>query len=118
MKAWIAAIALMAAAAPALADHRSQDNIDQRQSQLEHRIEQGWRSGELTRPEYRGLQDGLRDIARQERYFRADGHLSPYERAELHSRLDRLTHAVYAEKHDGQRARAYYNDGRYAGRRF
>jgi hypothetical protein len=118
MKAWITAIALMAAAAPALADYRPADGIDQRQSQLEYRIEQGWRSGELTRHEYRRLVDGLRDVARQERYFRADGRLSPPERAELNARLDRLSQAVYVERHDGQRASAYYNDGRYAGRRY
>ena len=96
-------VALLSAAAPVMADHGGADSgIDQRQHRLEQRIERGWRSGELTRREYRRLQHELRDIERMEHFFRSDGRLSPHERGELHARLDHVAREVYREKHDGE----------------
>jgi hypothetical protein len=111
--------AAMIAATPAFADHPSRDGgIDERQYRLEQRVEQGRRSGEITRQEYRHLAQELRLIARDEHAFRADGFLSPRERQVLHARLDEVSRAVYRESHDGQRRYGYYNDGHYADRRF
>ena len=115
----LATLALIAASAPAFADHQPRDgSIDERQYRLEQRIEHGRRSGELTRHEYRRLQHELRLVARDEHVFRADGHLSPGERHHLHARLDAISRAIRVEAHDGDRRHGYYNDGHYAGRRF
>ena len=94
--------ALVFAAMPAIAGHGGDPSIDQRQHRLERRIEQGWRSGELTRREYRRLQHEARDIERMEHFFRSDGWLSPHERSELHARLDHLAREIYRERHDGE----------------
>lgn len=119
LKTFIGAIVLAAAALPALAaaDGRNA-SINERQQQIEQRMHQGWRSGELTRREYRRLQHELRLIERDEYAFRSDGHLSPRERQHLHARLDAVSRDVWAEKHDGDRRHAHYNERHDADRRF
>lgn len=112
MKKLICALAMAAAAAPALAANRS-DNIDERQYRIEQRIEQGRRSGELTRQEYGKLQQELRLIARDERAFRADGRLTAREWQHLDARLDALSQQVAFEKRDGQRRGPYYSGPAY-----
>jgi hypothetical protein len=118
-KSLIGALVLIAATAPAMANHDGRDaGINQRQQQLEQRIQQGWRSGELTRFEYRRLQHEMQQIDRDEHAFRADGYLSPREQRYLHARLDSLAIDVHRQKNDGERRHAYYNDGYHADRRF
>ena len=119
-KKLICALAMIAAATPAFADHRGHDDgIDARQSRIEQRMEQGRRSGDLTRNEYVRLRNEMRHIARDEHAFRADGHLSQRERQNLNARLDAVARAVRYERHDGERRHgSYYNDGHYADRRF
>ena len=123
MKKVLCALAMVAAAAPAFADRRNHaDGIDERQHRLEQRIDQGRRSGELTRHEHGRLTHELRLIARDERAFRADGHLSRREWQNLNARLDGLSQRVAFEKRDGERRGPYasspsYNDHR-ADRRF
>jgi hypothetical protein len=118
MKTWIAAIALLAATAPALAYQDVRDgSINDREYRLAQRMEQGLRSGELTRSEYRRLRYELRDIERNEQYFLSDGRLSPRERDQLHARLDNLSREIYRQRHDVEQRGAYYN-GNYADRRF
>ena len=103
-------VALLMSAAPAFADHGFGDpRIDERQIRLEQRLEQGWRSGELTRREYRRLQYELREIGRAERFFLSDGYLSPRERGELHARLEALSREIYLERHDVERRYGSYN---------
>ena len=119
MKALITAIALVASTVPAIASARGYDDaIDQRQQQLEHRIQQGWRSGELTRPEYVRLQREMRDITRNERAFAADGFLSRREREHLLTRLDIVSRDVYRQKHDVERRGGFYNGDHRADRRY
>lgn len=76
--------------------------INQRQDNLAARIDQGVRSGALTRPEARRLRAQYRDIARLEARYRASGGLSPAERRDLDRRFDRLSRRVYGQKHDRQ----------------
>jgi hypothetical protein len=119
MTNWIAAIALLAATAPAFAAHDFTDaRVSQRQHELERRIEQGWRSGELTRPEYRRLHRALREVDRAEHYYSSDGGLSPRERRALHAQLDEVAREIYRQKHDVERGHRFYNDDHYAGRRY
>ena len=121
-KKLICALAMIAASAPAFADHgrhddSMRDGIDARQSRIEQRMEQGRRSGELTRSEYVRLRNEMRHIRRDEQYFRGDGHLSQRERQNLHARLDAVAQAVRYEVRDGERRAPHYNDY-HADRRF
>jgi uncharacterized membrane protein len=111
--------AMLAMTAPAMANSVWSDpGIDQRQERLAQRIERGRRSGELSPPEYRRLRQTLRDIARDERHFIADGRLSRRERDHLHARLDHLARAVYAQRHDFDGRYGSYNAPAYPGRRY
>lgn len=75
-------------------------DIDARQERQRGRIWQGWQSGELTRREMRELMSEQRAIANKERYYLADGHLNPYEYADLQSDLDSASRRIYHAQHD------------------
>ena len=110
---------LISAATPAFANHGSPDaGVNEREYRLEQRIEHGWRSGELSRHEYRRLNAELRGIERAERYFKADGFLSARELTELNARLDGLSRAVYRETRDLERRHDPYNHDYRADRRY
>jgi len=119
MKSLIIAITLLAAVAPAMANHDGQNaSINEREYRLAQRIEQGWRSGELTRREYARLRFELRDIERNEQYFMADGRLSRSEWNQLQARLDNLSREIYRQKHDLEQRGGYYNGAYQAYRRY
>ncbi len=86
-------------------------NINQRQAQLDRRIDQGVRSGQLTRAEAARLRGEFRTIARIERRYRRGG-LSLSERADLDRRFDRLAAHIRWERRDGDN-RYGYNTRRY-----
>ncbi|MDZ4842472.1 MAG: hypothetical protein SH859_10075 [Hyphomicrobium aestuarii] len=91
------------AAAPA-----SADVTDSRQARQSYRIEQGIRSGTLTRGEAYRLeaeQDRIRAI---ERNAKRDGYLDPHERRRLLAEQDRASRNIRAEKHDHQDRRFHY----------
>ncbi|PIV75922.1 MAG: hypothetical protein COW56_02375 [Rhodocyclales bacterium CG17_big_fil_post_rev_8_21_14_2_50_68_7] len=79
--------------------------VNARQHHQQQRIEQGWRSGELTRGEARRLGGEQRMIRREERAYRTDGVLSPRERRDLNRDLNRASRHIYREKHDAQERR-------------
>ena len=79
-------------------------SINQRQSQLAWRIDQGVRSGRLTRAEAAGLNRQFQDLTRLERRYRAGG-LTAWERADLDKRFDRLAARIRWEKADSDRRR-------------
>jgi len=121
MKRYICAglFTLVAAATPAFANQGSLDGgLNEREYRLEQRIQHGWRSGELSRQEYRRLNYELREIERAERYFKSDGFLSQRELGELHARLDGLSRAVYRETRDLDRRHGPYNYDYRADRRY
>lgn len=94
----LAASALTAVAAPAFAAPWM--NINQRQAQLDHRIDQGVRNGSLTRNEAYRLRAEFRDIARLEAHYRSTGGLQAWERQDLDRRFDRLSARIRFERHD------------------
>lgn len=87
--ALVAASALAATAAPALA--APWQNINQRQAQLDRRIDQGVRSGELTRREAANLRQEFRGISRLESRYRATRGLQAWERVDLDRRFNVLS---------------------------
>ena len=99
----LAATSALLVAAPLVADAAPWQSVNGRQANLEQRINQGVRSGELTRSEAARVRDRFHQIARLEaRYRRSGGRLTAYERADLDRRFDRLSEMVYAQKHDPQ----------------
>lgn len=77
-------------------------NINQRQAQLDRRIDQGLRSGQLTRNEAYRLRSEFQTIARLETRYRING-LSQWERADLDRRFDVLSDRIRDERSDRDR---------------
>ena len=80
----------------------TRDIVARRASQ-EHRIQQGVRSGELTRSEYTRLEAEQARIRNLERAAKSDGYVSPAERARIREAQNRASHHIYQEKHDSER---------------
>jgi len=88
-------------ATPLAAQAAPWQSVNQRQANLDRRIDQGVRTGELTRPEAARLRGEFRTLARLEiQYRRSGGGLSMQERRDLDLRFDRLSQRIYAQKHD------------------
>lgn len=102
--ACLAAATALAVAAPAMA--QSWMSINQRQANLDRRIDMGIRNGSLTRPEAMRLRGEFRDLSRLEASYRRGG-LSNWERADLDRRFDRLSWQIRAERNDGNRRYSY-----------
>ena len=99
-KAAAVAAALMAAA-PVAASAAPWQSINQRQANLNVRIDQGIRSGALTRPEAARLRAQMRQVANLEYRYRRNG-LTAWERRDLDRRFDAISARVRIQKHDRQ----------------
>ena len=100
----IAAASLAGAAVPAFAQGPRPSDwqpLAERQDQIEHRIDDGVRSGQLTRREARSLRDQFHSLLRLEDRYRHDG-MTPRERADLERRYDALADRVRFDKHNDQ----------------
>ncbi|MGH8618583.1 MAG: hypothetical protein ACREUW_12905 [Burkholderiales bacterium] len=112
----VLAVSLLAASVTAeAAGGRERGGVNQRQSNQQHRIEQGVRQGDLTRNEARNLGQQQRHIAREETRYRADGHLSHGERADLRHDQNQANRDIRRERHDGDRY-GWRQDGRFDSR--
>jgi len=129
-KVLIPALALVAAsvALPAAAqsygpgrDYRDHDryersdygwqSINQRQAQLDRRIDRGVRNGQLTRREAGRLRSEFASLVRLEAQYRRGG-LNRWERADLDDRFDRLEARIrYERRDDDRRGRDYDRRG-------
>ena len=89
----LAGFALPAAAAPWM-------NVNQRQAQIDHRIDVGVRNGSLTRREAANLRYEFQGIARLETQYRRTGGLQRWEMRDLDRRLDRLSARIRIDRHD------------------
>lgn len=96
-------VALLASVVPTPASAQARERgVKARQHHQSQRIHEGWRQGDLTRSEARGLERAARDVRREERAFRSDGRFTPAERREVHRDLDRLSRDIRRERHDGE----------------
>lgn len=101
--AMAAAVGALTLAAPAAAQsYGGWQPINQRQAQLEHRIDQGVRNGALTRREAAGLRAEFNQIARIEADYRRSNGLSNWERADLDRRFNSLSQRIRWERNDRQ----------------
>jgi len=76
-------------------------SINERQANLDRRIDMGLRNGALTRAEAYRLRAEFRDIARVENRYRRNG-LNNWERADLDRRFDHLSAQIRWERRDNQ----------------
>lgn len=81
-------------------------NIDRRQAQLDRRIDQGVRSGQLTATEAARLRADFNALARMEIRYRRGG-LSAGEMADLDRRFDMLAQKIRFERSDRDRQYGY-----------
>jgi hypothetical protein len=86
-------------ATPLLGYGKSINGVEHREQE---RINQGIRSGQLTRSEARRLEAEQARIRVDERFARANGNISPKERARLDKELAHASRDIYRQKHDNQ----------------
>lgn len=77
--------------------------VNARQANQRERIEQGVRSGELTRSEARQLGTEQRAIRQEERQYKSDGVLTKDERKDLQQDLNVASRDIASQKHDAER---------------
>ena len=97
----VAAALSLGAAAPAFAD-TYQRIIDGRQDRQEERIDQGIKSGELTRREAARLERGQNHVNRMENRALADGTISRGEFKRIERAQNVESRRIYHQKHDRQ----------------
>lgn len=103
----LASLGIAAASLPATAQAAPGDaSIAGRQATIDARIDQGIRTGALTRPEAVRLRTEFRNLRALElRYQHSGGGLNPAERRDLERRYDLLSAKVRVQKHDVQHRR-------------
>ena len=77
--------------------------IDQREANQEKRIEQGVKSGELTKKEAARLEKREAKLQANKEKAQADGKVTKQERQQLHREANRDSKAIYRQKHDAQK---------------
>jgi hypothetical protein len=95
-----------ALALPALAQSPSTDTLNAREKKQERRINQGERSGQLTKEEAENLDRGQARIDRMQRDAKADGKVTPEERAAIDRAQDAESRKISAQRHDKQNRNA------------
>ncbi len=76
--------------------------VDAREKNQHDRIKDGVKSGELTRKEAAHARANQRNIKHAEAKAKADGVVTPAERAKLDAKQDKASKRIYKNKHDGQ----------------
>jgi len=100
MKKSMLSVALAAlVAAPVFA---GTPHLNAREANQRARIHQGVQTGELTRPEARRLRAGEARLNYNEARAKADGVVTPAERARLQNEASRESARIHRQKHDAQ----------------
>ncbi len=104
----VAAMGTTLAASTASAGERWRYAVEKREARHLQLIHQGRHSGALTWREAVKLRREQMRIARMERAFRADGHLSWSERQALRYSQDAAANHIFRERNDRQNRRHYW----------
>ncbi len=89
----------------AFADPPRTPRADRRQLAQQSRVVNGVRSGELTRREAVKLEVGQAQVAKVENKAKADGAVTPEERARIQAAQNRQSRRIAVQKHDAQSKR-------------
>lgn len=76
---------------------------DRRQVRQRVRIQQGVKSGELTRQEAKKLRSEERHVRRMEHRAERDGKITDQEAQRIESAQDKVSQDIYKEKHDDEK---------------
>lgn len=93
----------LAALTAICATSASADEIDRRQAMQERRIQDGVRSGEITRREYRALEAEQARIRQLEARAKADGRVDGREAAEIRRAQNEASRHIRQESTDSER---------------
>ena len=93
-------IILVMVAGSVLAGNTHNPVINDRITEQQKRIDEGIASGQLSSAEADILQDNLNWIKAEETRLKADGKLTPKEKARLNKMLDRNSKMIYKKKHN------------------
>lgn len=99
----VATLALVAMTAVASAQGYTADRIDRREDRQERRIQDGVRSGDITRREYRQLEAEQARIREMERHAKRDGRIDRYEAAQIERAQDAASRHIAQERNDSER---------------
>jgi len=77
--------------------------VTERQENQKARIDQGVKSGELTKKETARLRSEQRAIRAEKRMAKADGKVTGAERAKLRHDQNKASADIYKQKHDAQK---------------
>ena len=97
-----AALSVLASSAFAQTSPAATPGIDKRVETQEKRIDQGVKSGELTKREAARLEKREAKIQSDVAKAKADGVVTTQERKHLNRELNHQSKAIHREKHDGQ----------------
>lgn len=103
--ALLSTLGLTMLSSTASAGERWRYEVEKRQVRQHELIHQGRHAGSITWREAHLLRREQARIARMERAFRADGHLSWSERQALRYAQDSATAHIFRERNDGQHRR-------------
>ena len=95
-------LATMTLVASVASARPSAPRIDRREWRQHQRIQQGWRSRELTPREWTRLRAGQRHVHRMEWRARRDGHIDRLERRGLTRTQNWESRRIYRLKHNGE----------------
>jgi Skp family chaperone for outer membrane proteins len=98
----LAGMLAVASASQADTRHTRDPGVNARQHNQRERIQQGVRSGELTRRETGRLVEEQRDVRQLERAYKSDGTLTGAERRDLNHEQNQASRDIYRQKHDEQ----------------
>jgi hypothetical protein len=76
--------------------------VNARQHNQEHRINNGVKSGELTRNETRHVRNDERRIRSEKRIAKASGHVTHKQRTMLRHQENRTSRTIYRDKHNNK----------------
>jgi uncharacterized membrane protein YebE (DUF533 family) len=93
---------LAAAVALPVAAQVNTPRVDQREANQQARIQQGVQSGELTSREATNLEKGQAHVEKMEGKAKADGKVTPKERARLTKAQDKQSRKIYRKKHNAR----------------
>lgn len=105
MKKGALLVTLVALAATIATAQTATPRVTKRQVKQQARIEQGVKSGELTKGEARRLEHREAKIAVDKRKAKADGVVTPAERAKLTREQNRASKRIYKLKHNEKTAK-------------
>jgi hypothetical protein len=103
--ATLAFVGVLAVVDASYADtRRTRDpGVNARQHNQRERIQQGVKSGELSRRETGRLVHEQRQVRQLEHTYKEDGALTRDERKDLHQQLGQQSQEIYEEKHDEEK---------------